>query len=244
MNFDCTKSRSRGFTLIELLVVIAIIALLLAILMPSLQAAKRHAFAVICLNNQKQIGMAANLYSNDYNGLVPRGDANLTLVWFTCFLPYIGQDANITDYRQVKVYRCKAFPRSGSGIDDVKNSRQTIGYVVNAWEFNGSNDLVGHETSVPTKTTKFRMSSSTAYLADNEAGEWRPVLEDISNPDRGRFDFFQSSHLPTSDVESGPGEGRRIARDRHGDGCNLLFLDWHAEQVKAEDITAKTFRER
>ena len=244
MYHSCKKDQRHAFTLIELLVVIAIIALLLAILMPSLQAAKRHAYAVICLNNQKQIGLAANLFSNDYNGVVPRGDDALKKVWFTLFLPYIGKDANITDYRQVKVYRCKAFPKSGTGIGGVKNSKQTIGYVVNAWKFNSSNDQVGQETSVPTKTTRFRMPSSTAYLADNEAGEWRPVLEDISNPDRGRFDFFSPTHLPMSDDESGPGQGRRIARDRHGDGCNLLFLDWHAEKVKAEKITARTFRGR
>jgi len=244
MYLNFTGTKKRAFTLIELLVVIAIIAVLLAILMPALGAAKKRVYTVVCLSNQRQIGMAANLYSNEYNGKVPRGDGSLTLVWFTCFLPYIGQDSSITDYRQVDIYKCRAFPRTGTGIGGVSNSRQTIGYVVNAWDFQNSSDTTGFETSVPTKITKLRLPSTTAYLADNEAGTWRPVLENISNPDRGRFDFFKNDHLPMSTNESDVTNGRRIARDRHADGCNLLFFDWHAEHMKAEDITTRIFRGR
>ena len=56
----------KGFTLIELLVVIAIIALLLSILMPSLQKVKKQAQAVICRSNLKQWGIAMILYTQDY----------------------------------------------------------------------------------------------------------------------------------------------------------------------------------
>lgn len=63
---------SAGFTLIELLVVIAIIALLLAILTPSLSLAKRYSKAVVCGANLRRIGVGLSLYAQDNRDFFPR----------------------------------------------------------------------------------------------------------------------------------------------------------------------------
>jgi prepilin-type N-terminal cleavage/methylation domain-containing protein/prepilin-type processing-associated H-X9-DG protein len=60
-----------GFTLIELLVVIAIIAILAAILFPVFAQAREKARQVSCLSNMKQVGLALQMYAQDYDETLP-----------------------------------------------------------------------------------------------------------------------------------------------------------------------------
>src|SRR5687767_1356810 len=121
----------RAFTLVELLVVIAIIGLLIALLLPAVQAARESARRSQCVNNLKQIGLAVHNYATTRGALPPSGNANPSDVgsrrgWVYLILPDLEQEALGSAYRdnidwfdpinepvyqtQVKAMQCPSAP--------------------------------------------------------------------------------------------------------------------------------------
>jgi len=116
--------KRKGFTLIELLVVIAIIAILMAILMPALEAARLRARDVMCTSNLRQVGLCVLMYMDDNEGAIiyagdDRGDRKCNR-WFWFYdgtdipipnteeLAYWG--VNYRDYaKSRKIFGCPAF---------------------------------------------------------------------------------------------------------------------------------------
>ena len=68
-----SRSSRRAFTLIELLVVIAILAILSALMLPTLASAREKGWRTACLLNLRQMGIAIHAYASDYDGKVPHG---------------------------------------------------------------------------------------------------------------------------------------------------------------------------
>lgn len=97
----CSKQRSsvmHGFTLIELLVVVAIIAVLVAILLPALGAAREQAKSAQCLSDLKQFGLAFTAYgvdNDDFFALVE--GPSLIFKWMGRTLPYIQNNDGVFD---------------------------------------------------------------------------------------------------------------------------------------------------
>jgi len=74
MNSHHPGRASTGFTLVELLVVIAIIAVLISILLPSLNKAREASRQVVCQSNIRQVGLAMMMYANANQGWTPPAD--------------------------------------------------------------------------------------------------------------------------------------------------------------------------
>jgi len=111
--------RRRAFTLIELLVVISVIALLMAILMPSLQKARRMGQAVVCRSHLKQWGQIFHLYAFDNDNSLPQsiqggGLSAQDAYWIVATLPYYAEK-KIRLCPSTKVVREQPVNRSHGG---------------------------------------------------------------------------------------------------------------------------------
>ena len=105
--------RSAAFTLVELLVVIGIIAVMISILLPALNKARRAGQTVSCASNMRQLGFAFNAYINDNHGMIPYAaidDSSLGWYdnWPHSINQYLGQGAVTAAgrYNAAKVYAC------------------------------------------------------------------------------------------------------------------------------------------
>lgn len=102
MKMSANHKLSRGFTLIELLVVIAIIGILVALLLPAIQAAREAARRTECSNKLKQLALGLQNFHDSYGNLPPgmTDDDTNNFGWGTYILPYLEEQAlydNIAD---------------------------------------------------------------------------------------------------------------------------------------------------
>ncbi len=100
----------QGFTLVEVLVVIAVIGILIALLLPAVQAARETARRIQCSSSLKQIALALHNYHDTHKMFPPGGITLGTAVdrppsltnWAICLLPYLEQNAVYETYNQSK----------------------------------------------------------------------------------------------------------------------------------------------
>lgn len=222
----------RGFTLIELLVVVAIIALLIAILLPSLGRARHQALASACMANQRSIAQAAYSYATENENYVPvDGFSGTARAFYAPLLgPLMGapmydyEELQYIDYcqdylRPLKTFKCPALKRNS----DV----WIIHYEVNGLDFPRYYNTGGQYEPVPgfTKLTNVRRPAETVYAVEANGNNPPPSL--------GVVQVYRDSHLPydkNGNIQANP---RMIHAkdDRHLGRTSAAFFDGHAEML-------------
>jgi prepilin-type N-terminal cleavage/methylation domain-containing protein len=196
--------RTPGFTLIELLVVIAIIAILAAILFPVFAQAREKARSSTCLSNNKQIGLAVAMYTQDYDEKYPaqRTDGMKSLAaggkegtYYDALIPY---------QKNQHIWLCpSAEPNPGN--------KSTLTPPAMAYHMNGN--LI-----TATGLSEAAVAAPANCMLMRESGAGIVWFEAWLRPFRGGCDAIVGWRKPGTD-KNGP----------HMNGYNFLLADTHAK---------------
>jgi prepilin-type N-terminal cleavage/methylation domain-containing protein/prepilin-type processing-associated H-X9-DG protein len=233
------RAKPGGFTLLELLIVIAILALLMSILLPSLNRAKELARKAVCLSNIRHLALSNHLYAQDNDGHFVLAAED---IWWPNLKRWHGERDSVNEAFDPQ--RSPMMPQMGSaGLKECPSFRKEFdfsdesgqeaafeagcgGYGYNASYIGGRNDRYGaspvaaaHSARLedirnPGETVMFTDSAFVTMIGSSR----RKVAYSFCEPP-----FWQLNAGPPSDMRPNP-----TIDFRHLDQCNVAWADGHA----------------
>jgi prepilin-type processing-associated H-X9-DG protein/prepilin-type N-terminal cleavage/methylation domain-containing protein len=238
-----------AFTLVELLVVIGIIALLIAILLPSLAKARVQANTVKCASNLRQLGTITQMYANENKGYIPR-DYNTGSQYETGQYLYaeqfgkyflkdfvsIGNQGGAPasrdialkpQFARIGVYQCPVFP----------NDEQQLDYVSNGFQITPKYFRTGRaQPSI--NITQIKHGSEILYLTEGNAELEAGGPNNNPPPNYTAHDVWKDAHIIGT---SGDRRIMDLTDKRHGGMINCLYIDGHVETKPLKDLKTTDF---
>ena len=230
--------RGEGFTLIELLVVIAIIAILMAILLPALQRARKQGKEAVCKSNLHQWGLYWLMYADDNNGSFSQGHwiGWARGEWITALRSYIDTR------KRKKLLLCPMAtkPRSdgkdwggpfatyvmGGVAGETSIADERCSYGMNNWLYNPPSNI----TAIQGRPTKWNFRR-----IDVRGVSRIPVFLDSMWRGGGpSYDIGNVRIEPPADNGEWSGydaEMHHFCIDRHNGCINGVFLDWSVKKI-------------
>jgi prepilin-type N-terminal cleavage/methylation domain-containing protein/prepilin-type processing-associated H-X9-DG protein len=249
-----TNQMTRGFTLIELLVVIAIIAVLLSILMPAMRKVKEMARESACKSNLRSVGLALQMYLDDYERKIPNTQSANQYLWHApdgvTYLKAGSSDSYwgiyYIDYvKETKIFGCPSLVRVPEGLIYTYTNYPDPGKVIQHAAFG----LNHHSRARGRNTNDIHRISEFIFCTDHAE----------PRPECGTDDAFHNNDTPgamnLTSYRQGGGRFkyyRQIFRHniryadagRTGGRANILWLDGHVsalEETTGDDVPLRWY---
>lgn len=244
--------RQKAFTLIELLVVISIIALLIAILLPALGAARRSAQSMQCLSNQRGFGVGFVGFALENKDLLPYGYYSIETSpgvfeqadWMITITGYMTGE-NATYQNSTEAVDTFACPEAGLPEGTKHYSAHPV--LIPTLGFGAPDDKV--RLSSQKRTTEIMVSTDGSQLpslnGDSEANA-RNIYDYDNLADSSKW--YYDASVADDEIYIGPNtddaSGAGTIRWRHSSDkvANMLFLDGHAEGIEQSSAQQRNIR--